>query len=58
MSTRARRRRREVAPVTTAGLIRFYEGKEIENIKVSPHMVVGFAIALILSVVLAYLIGI
>ena len=57
MSARARRRRREVAPVTSAGLIRFYEAKEVETIKISPYMVVAFTVALIVFVVVAYLVG-
>lgn len=57
MSSRSRRRRREVAPMTSAGLIRFYEGKEVELIKISPYMVIAIAMGLVTFVVIAYLIG-
>ncbi|RLE54729.1 MAG: preprotein translocase subunit Sec61beta [Thermoprotei archaeon] len=53
----SRRRRREVSPLTSAGLIRFYEGKEIEVIKISPYMLILFAAALIAFTAIAYLIG-
>ncbi|MGC9121967.1 MAG: preprotein translocase subunit Sec61beta [Thermogladius sp.] len=49
--SRARKRRREVAaPLTVAGLVRFYEESDV-GIKVKPHLLVILALAVSVTVI-------
>ncbi|MGC9011362.1 preprotein translocase subunit Sec61beta [Thermogladius sp.] len=49
--SRARKRRREVAaPLTAAGLVRFYEESDV-GIKVKPHLLVILALAVSITVI-------
>ncbi len=52
----ARRRRRTegVAPMTSAGLVRFFE-EEIQGLKVRPEIVIFSAFALIILVIMAHM---
>ncbi len=54
----ARRRRSEAPmPVSSAGLVRFFE-EEIKGIRIRPELVLFMSVALVVSVILAHLIGI
>jgi preprotein translocase subunit Sec61beta len=49
--SRARKRRREIsAPLTAAGLVRFYEESDV-GIKVKPHLLVILALAVSITVI-------
>ena len=50
--SRRRRERSTGVPATSAGLMRFFQD-EAHGIKIRPELVIGSAIALILSVILA-----
>ena len=57
MAKRRRRRREEApAPLSSAGLVRFFE-EEIKGIEVPPHLVLLLAVGLIIIVILARLIA-
>jgi len=44
-------------PVSSAGLVRFFE-EEIKGIRIRPELVLFMSVALVVSVILAHLIGI
>lgn len=54
MSRRKGRRRRPSAPMSAAGLITYFE-EEVGGIKIRPEALIAFAVALMLTVLVAHL---
>ncbi len=54
MASKRRKKRAGGGPLSTAGLVAFYEDTTLESIKISPKIVVGFAVAVAAIVVIMH----
>ncbi len=57
MSKKSRKRKgreRGIMPLTGAGLVRFFE-EEVKGIQLTPQVIIGLSLALILSALMAHL---